>query len=183
MVVEVMGRYAGWIALNSGLSGGADVILIPEISFDFDRVCAKILGREAAGRHFAIVVCAEGAHPKGEDLRTKGPKEAGHEVLLGGIAQYVAGEITKKTGKETRSLVLGHLQRGGSPTTFDRLLALRFGAAAVRCLSEGKINVMVAFNPPAVNTVPIEEAVKMKSVPLDCDTILTARSLGISFGD
>jgi 6-phosphofructokinase len=159
------------------------VILIPEIPFDLEKVCDKIREREAAGRHFAIVVCAEGAYPEGEGIRTKGPKEAGREVLLGGIAQYVAAEITKRTGKETRSLVLGHLQRGGSPTTFDRLLGLRFGTAAVRCLCEGKINVMVALDPPVVNTVPIEQAVKMKCVQLDCDTVLTARSLGISFGD
>jgi ATP-dependent phosphofructokinase / diphosphate-dependent phosphofructokinase len=183
MVVEVMGRYAGWIALNSGLSGSADAILIPEIPFDIEKVCDKIREREAAGRHFAIVVCAEGAHPSGEDMRTKGPKETGREVQLGGIAEYVAKEIATRTAKETRSLVLGHLQRGGSPTTFDRLLGLRFGAAAIRCLLEGKVNVMVALDPPNVKTVPIEDAVKMKRVPLDCDTILTARSLGVSFGD
>jgi phosphofructokinase-like protein len=183
MVVEVMGRYAGWIALNSGISGSADVILIPEIPFEIEKVCAKIHERESIGRHFAIVVCAEGAAPAGEEMRTKGPKQAGREVLLGGIAEYVAAEIAKRTGKETRSLVLGHLQRGGSPTTFDRLLGLRFGAAAIRCLMEGKINVMVALDPPGVKTVPIEDAVKMRRVPLNCDTILTARSLGISFGD
>jgi 6-phosphofructokinase 1 len=116
-------------------------------------------------------------------MRTKGPKEAGSEIQLGGIADYVAREIAKRTGKETRSLVLGHLQRGGGPTTFDRLIGLRFGAAAIRCLLEGKVNVMVALDPPGVKTVPIEEAVKMRRVPLNCDTISTARSLGISFGD
>ncbi len=183
MVVEVMGRYAGWIALNSGISGSADVILIPEIPFDIERVCDKIRRREAAGRHFAIVVCAEGAHPSDRDVMTKGPKEPGREILLGGIAQFVADEISKRTGKETRALVLGHLQRGGSPTTFDRLLGLRFGAAAIRCLLEGKINVMVALDPPRVKTIPIAEALIRKTVPLDCDTVLTARSLGISFGD
>jgi len=183
MVVEVMGRYAGWIALNSGISGSADVILIPEIPFEIEKVCAKIREREAGGRHFAIVVCAEGAAPAGEGMRTKGPKETGREIQLGGIADYVAREIAQRTGKETRALVLGHLQRGGSPTTFDRLLGLRFGAAAIRCLLEGKVNVMVALDPPGVKTVPIEEAVQMKRVPLNCDTILTARSLGISFGD
>jgi 6-phosphofructokinase 1 len=184
MVVEVMGRYAGWIALNSGMSGSADVILMPEIPFDLDKVCEKIDERESKGRHFTIIVCAEGAHPKGEEMRTRGPKQAGREVRLGGIAEYVAEEVARRTGKETRSLVLGHLQRGGGPTTFDRLLGLRFGAAAVRCLLDGKINVMVALDPPEVKTIPISEAIsKMKSVPLDCDSMRTARCLGISFGD
>jgi 6-phosphofructokinase 1 len=184
MVVEVMGRYAGWIALNSGVSGSADVILIPEIPFDIDKVCNKVREREESGRHFSIIVCAEGAHPAGEEMKTKGPKEAGREILLGGIAEYVAKEIAARTGKETRSLVLGHLQRGGSPTTFDRLLGLRFGAAAIRCIREGKTNVMVALDPPIVKAIPIDTAIsRMKTVPLDCDTILTARALGISFGD
>ena len=184
MVVEVMGRYAGWIALNSGISGSADVILIPEIPFDIEKVCDKIRTREKAGRHFSIIVCAEGAIPIGGRLHTKGPKEAGREVLLGGIAEHVAKEVSNRTGKETRSLVLGHLQRGGGPTTFDRLLGLRFGAAAIRCIVQGKINVMVALDPPTIKTIPIEEAIsRMKSVPLDCDTMMTARAIGISFGD
>jgi len=184
MVVEVMGRYAGWIALNSGISGSADVILIPEIPFDLRKVCEKIWERENSGKHFTIIVCAEGAYPAGKQIMTKGEKEAGREVLLGGIAEYVAREVSQLTRKESRSLVLGHLQRGGSPSTFDRLLGLRFGAAAVRCILEGRCNVMVALDPPVVKTIPITEAIKgMKLVPLDCDTILTARSLGISFGD
>ncbi|MFH0903470.1 MAG: ATP-dependent 6-phosphofructokinase [Pseudomonadota bacterium] len=184
MVVEVMGRYAGWIALNSGLSGTADVILIPEIPFDLDKVCEKIRARERAGRRFSIVVCAEGAHPKGEGMLTKGPKEHGREVLLGGVGELVAKEIAERTGKETRSLVLGHLQRGGGPTTFDRLLGLRFGAAAVRFLAEGRINVMVALDPPTVKAIPLAEGIAhMKTVPLDCDSLTTARELGISFGD
>jgi 6-phosphofructokinase 1 len=122
--------------------------------------------------------------PVGGALHTKGPKEAGREVLLGGIADYVAKEIGKRTGKETRSMVLGHLQRGGGPTTFDRLLGLRFGAAAIRAILQGEINVMVALDPPRIKTITIEQAIsRMKSVPLDCDTMLTARALGISFGD
>ena len=184
MVVEVMGRYAGWIALNAGLSATADVILIPEIPFDIEKVCDKIRQREGAGRHFSIVVAAEGAAPRGGGLSTKGEKQVGREVLLGGIAEHVAKEITKRTGKETRSLVLGHLQRGGCPTTFDRLVSLRFGAAAVRCLDRGERGVMVALDPPSVKTVDLDNvAGRMKSVPLDCDTVTTARSLGISFGD
>ena len=184
LVVEVMGRYAGWIALNSGISGTADIILIPEIPFDMEKVCEKIREREERGRHFSIVVVAEGATPKGGKMTFAAKKEAGRERRLGGIAEQVAEEITERTGKETRSLVLGHLQRGGGPTTWDRLLALRFGAAAIRTLHAGETGVMVALDPPTVKTVPLEEAIsKMKAVPLDCDTILTARSLGTCLGD
>ena len=180
MVVEVMGRNAGFIALNSGLAGSADVILIPEIPFDIEKVCDKIREREAAGRHFSIVVVAEGAMPAG-----------GHEVYkdqahhrLGGISELVAADIEKRTGKETRSLVLGHLQRGGSPTTFDRLLGLRFGAAAVRLVAARRFGTMVALQPPHVVPVPIQEALTQpKRVALDSDTIATARDLGICLGD
>jgi 6-phosphofructokinase 1 len=183
IVVEVMGRYAGWIALNAGVSSTADVVLIPEIPFDLGPVCAKIMDREARGRRFSIVVVAEGAKPVGGELVAR-EQEAGREVLLGGIAEQVAQEIQNRTGKETRAVVLGHLQRGGSPTTFDRLLALRFGAAAVRMVADRKFGVMVALDPPTVLTVPLEVATeRMKCVPLDSDTILTARDLGISFGD
>jgi phosphofructokinase-like protein len=183
MVVEVMGRYAGWIALNSGAAATADVILIPEIPFDIDAVCEKILDREAKGRRFSIVVVAEGATPLGGEMVIKN-HEAGCEVQLGGIGERVAAEIGNRTGKETRTVVLGHLQRGGRPTTFDRLLALRFGAAAVRMVEERKFNHMAALDPPGVRAVPLEVATsRMKSVPLDSDTVLTARDLGICFGD
>lgn len=183
MVVEVMGRYAGWIALNTGVSGTADVILIPEIPYDIEKVAEKIKRREERGRHFSIVVVAEGAKPKGGTYSVKG-KELGRAERLGGAAEIVAKEIQELTGKETRTAILGHLLRGGSPTTFDRLIALRFGAAAVRALDEGQNGVMVALDPPTVRYVPLEQATnRMKSVPLDCDTILTARDLGISFGD
>jgi 6-phosphofructokinase 1 len=184
MVVEVMGRYAGWIALHSGVSGSADVILIPEIPFDIEKVCAAIRDREARGRHYSIVVVAEGAIPKDGSITTRGEKEIGKEVRLGGIAEWLSEEIANRTGKETRSLVLGHLQRGGTPTTFDRLLALRFGAAAVRALAEGKSNVMVALDPPTIKTVPLSDAIsRLKTVSPGCDTVLTARSLGICMGD
>jgi 6-phosphofructokinase 1 len=182
-VVEVMGRYAGWIALHAGVSATADVVLIPEIPFDIDAVCDKITDREAHGRHFSIVVVAEGAKPKGGEMVSKdqGP---GREVKLGGISHQVAHEIQQRTGKETRTVVLGHLQRGGMPTTFDRLIALRFGAAAVRMVAERRFNVMVALDPPTVRAVPLDVATeRMKSVPLDSDTVMTARDLGISFGD
>jgi len=180
MVVEVMGRNAGFIALHAGLAGSADVILIPEIPFDIDRVCDKIRRREAEGRHFSIVVAAEGAVPKGGAVSLIDPA---HE-RLGGIADKVAHSIEQMTGKETRSLVLGHLQRGGSPTTFDRLLALRFGAAAVRLVAERQFGMMVALQPPRIVAVPLAEAIATpRRVPLDSDTITTARDLGISFGD
>jgi 6-phosphofructokinase 1 len=183
MVVEVMGRYAGWIALNAGVSSTADVVLIPEIPFDLEAVCDKVMDREARGRRFSIVVVAEGAKPVGGEMVVR-KREAGREVLLGGIANQVARGIQEETGKETRTVVLGHLQRGGRPTTFDRLLALRFGAAAVRMVAEHTFGVMVALDPPTVQAVPLEVATeRMKTVPLDCDTILTARDLGICLGD
>lgn len=185
MVVELMGRYAGWLALNSGLAGSAHAILIPEIPFDIEKVCEKIYSREADGRNYSIVVCAEGAYPKGGGLITQDEEIIGRrEPLLGGVAKYVEKEIARITGKETRSLVLGHLQRGGTPSPFDRLLGLRFGTAAIKTLLEGKINVMVALQPPIVKTIPIAEAIKStKTVPLDCDSIQTARYLGVSLGD
>lgn len=185
MVVEVMGRYAGWIALHSGIAGGADVILIPEIPFDIERVCAKVRERYRIKKNFCIIVAAEGAKPKGGALFIKECKDEGRvEPLLGGIAENVAKEVGRLTGKETRSLVLGHLQRGGHPTTFDRLLATRFGSAAVRLIQEGKFGNMVALHPPNITAVPLSEAIsKMKTVPLDSDVIQSARSLGISFGD
>ena len=185
MVVEVMGRYAGWIALASGASGSADAILITEVPFEIDKVCARFAENERHGKRWGIVVVAEGATPKGGAMVTRAPASDGRtEVVLGGIAEQVAAEIHRRTGRETRSLVLGHLQRGGSPTTFDRLLALRFGAAAVRLISEGHRNVMVAFRPPEMVAVPIPEVIaKTKKVPVDSDTILTCRDLGIAFGD
>jgi len=183
-VVELMGRYAGWIALHSGLSGSADVILIPEIPFDLDKVCEKIMERERRGRRFSIVVVAEGARPKGGTIILKESGAAGRPERLGGIAEVLAKAITERTGKETRSLVLGHLQRGGSPTTFDRLLALRFGSAAVRAIAEGAFGSVVVFTPPTVSRLPLREVIgRNKSVPLDSGIIMTARNLGISLGD
>ena len=183
MVVEVMGRYAGWIALNAGTSGSADAILIPEIPYALDAVAHKIERRAKRGREFSIVVVAEGAIPIG-GARSGLENETGHAERLGGIGEKVARELETLTGREARHVVLGHLLRGGSPTTFDRLLALRFGAAAVRALAEGQSGVMVALDPPAVRYVPLARATRrMKTVPLDCDTILTARELGICFGD
>ncbi|MEO8478633.1 MAG: ATP-dependent 6-phosphofructokinase [Gemmatimonadota bacterium] len=184
MVVELMGRHAGWIALHSGISATADVILIPEIPFDIEKVAEKIRDRERTGKHFAIVVVAEGAVPAGGSVVLRSRATVGENDRLGGVGEQVATRIAELTGKETRSLVLGHLQRGGSPTTFDRLLALRFGSAAIRAIAEGDFGTMVAFNPPSVVRVPLEDVIgRTKTVPLDSGVIMTARHLGISFGD
>ena len=183
MVVEVMGRYAGWIALHAGIAGTADVILMPEIPYDMQAVAAKIQERYESGRKFALVVVAEGATPVGGDLVTIG-EELGREVRLGGIAEQVAHQIHQATGRETRSLVLGHLQRGGSPSHFDRLLALRYGAAAVRLVAEERWGQMVSYAPPTLTGVPIADAVaNRKVVDVDGDTVQTARDLGICVGD
>ncbi len=185
MVVEVMGRHTGWIALHSGLAGTADVILIPEIPFSFDCVCEKLRARERRGRDFSIVCVAEGARPvDGEPVTKQVPRGEDQEERLGGIAERVARELAVCTGKETRSLVLGHLQRGGTPVAFDRLLALRFGAAAVRCASAGRFGCMVCLDDDDVRAVPLAEALgHRKSVSPGGDLVQTARALGISFGD
>jgi len=183
LVVEVMGRYAGWIALNTGVAGSADVVLIPEIPYDLKKVAEKIREREDFGSNFSIVVVAEGAKPVGGEVSVMA-REVGRPERLGGCGEKVANQLGELTGKECRVVVLGHLLRGGTPTSTDRLTALRFGAAAVRALEEGQSGIMVALDPPVVNYVPLEEATcRMKTVPLDSDTILTARDLGISFGD
>ncbi len=185
MVVEVMGRDSGWIALYSGISGGADVILIPEIPFDLDLVCRKISDNELRDKHYSIVVVAEGAAVVGGQVISKGLGELGRsEVVLGGVGEWVASEIRERTEKDTRSLVLGHLQRGGSPTTFDRLLALRFGTAAVRLVEEETFGNMVALVSSSMVSVPLEDAVKgRKKVDLSSDKVMTARDIGICFGD
>ncbi|MDH3251575.1 MAG: ATP-dependent 6-phosphofructokinase [Ignavibacteria bacterium] len=182
IVVEVMGRYAGWIALEAGISGSADAILIPEIPFDIEKVILKIRDRDRAGRLFSIVVVAEGARPKGGTISVI-EREPGKAERLGGMGELVSSQIQKLSGKETRLVVLGHLLRGGSPTTFDRLIALRFGAAAVRALEEGKHGIMVALDPPRVRYVPLKLAThRMKTVPMNSDIVQTAKDLGISFG-
>jgi 6-phosphofructokinase 1 len=183
MVVEVMGRYAGWIALEAGVAGSADAILIPEIPYDINKVAEKVTERSQHGRDFSIIVVAEGARPAGGEYSVIG-QTVGQAERLGGVGHKVGAALEALTGKETRVVVLGHLLRGGKPTAYDRLIALRFGAAAVRALAEGQSGIMVALDPPLVNYVPLEQATsRMKTVPLDCDTILTARDLGISFGE
>ena len=182
MVVELMGRNAGWISLFAGVAGTADVILIPEIPYRIERIAAKIEERYGAGRKFAIVVVAEGAYPAGGEPVFVESK--GEQKRLGGIGERLAAEIQERTGRETRTLVLGHLQRGGGPNAQDRLLALRFGAAAVQFVQDGSWGCMVALDPPNVLAVPLEEAVSTtKKVPIHGDVVRTARALGICMGD
>jgi ATP-dependent phosphofructokinase / diphosphate-dependent phosphofructokinase len=183
MIVEVMGHYAGWIALYSGVAGGGDVILLPEIPYRIEVIADKLHDRWRRKRNFAIVVAAEGARPIGGEMIFKAQEE-GREPRLGGIAERLAIDLYRASGYETRSLVLGHLQRGGQPTPADRLLATRFGAAAIRAIAHGERNVMMAFQSSTIVSVPLDRAIsEMKCVPLDHDLIQSARDLGISFGD
>ena len=184
IVCEVMGRYAGWIATHAGIAGGGDVILIPEIPFNYGSLCTKIAEREAQGKHFTLVVVAEGAREEGGDYTTNGDQETNREARLGGIGGRVAAEIEKRTCKETRVCVLGHLQRGGGPTTFDRLICTCFGAKAVQLIAEGQYGYMVALRPPDTVAVKLTEAIgRLRTVPVDGELVHTARALGICFGD
>jgi 6-phosphofructokinase 1 len=184
MCVEVMGRYAGWIALHAGVAGGADVILIPEIPYDLSRVAERIGAREKWGARFHIVVVAEGAKPKGGSAVVLEEGRPGVAERLGGAGQRVADALEELTGKEARTTVLGHLQRGGSPNSFDRMLATRFGTSAVELLMQRKFGCMVAYQPPDITPVPLENIVgRTKYVPVDSDVVRTARAVGISLGD
>ena len=183
-VLEVMGRYAGWIALYAGVAGGADVILIPEIPFSFEAICDQIRERERQGKHFTLVIVAEGAREKGGQFVTAAAQVANREARLGGIGAVVGAEIEKRTGKETRVCVLGHLQRGGSPTTFDRALCTIFGAEAVDLIAADKFGYMVAYQGSHVGAVKITEAIgRLKTVQPTGGLARTARSLGICLGD
>ena len=184
MVLEVMGRDAGFIALHAGVAGSADVILIPEIDWNLEKVCEKIMARDARGRRFSIVVVAEGAKPVGGNHSIIGASLPGQDRRLGGIAERLGFDIQRITGKETRSMVLGHLQRGGSPTGYDRLLGTRFGAAAVQAIADKKWGTMVALQSPHLVCLPIEEVLaETKRVDPSHDVVQTARMIGISFGD
>jgi 6-phosphofructokinase len=184
MVVEVMGRYAGWIALHAGVAGGADAILIPEIPYDPEKVAQSIRDRDSKGARFSIVVAAEGAHPVNAGHSILQAAHGGHAERLGGAGLVCSDLLATLTNKETRHVVLGHLQRGGQPTAFDRTLATRFGGKAVELLQRGQFGKMVANHPPDIVPVSIGEVVgKTKTVPLDYDLLLTARALGVSFGD
>ncbi|MCL6552599.1 MAG: ATP-dependent 6-phosphofructokinase [Firmicutes bacterium] len=183
MVVETMGRNAGWIALESGIAGGANVVLIPEIPYRLEAVAAAIEDRAQRGRPWSIVVAAEGAHPVGGTQVYQDTGGPGRLPRLGGIGQQVAAQLAEATGRETRSLVLGHLQRGGSPTPFDRLLATRFGVRAVECIAAGRLGVMVALRGTEIVDVPIAAAIAApKRVPPDGQLVRTARALGMSVG-
>lgn len=183
-VVEVMGRHAGWIALFAGVAGTADVILIPEIPYSMDKVYEKIRRRYDSGPEFALVVVAEGAKELGGEATFLEEAKPGQEARYGGIAERIEAQISENCGVETRSLVLGHLQRGGQPISYDRLLALRFGAAAIELAKRGDFGSMVSLDPPDVRAVPLGEALaKIKTVPVQGDVVRTARALGISFGD
>ncbi|MEP0806492.1 MAG: ATP-dependent 6-phosphofructokinase [Chloroflexota bacterium] len=183
MILELMGRDAGFIALHAGVAGGADVILIPEIPFKFEAVVAKVRQRVENGTLFSIMAVSEGAKPAGgEKVYARGGDEV-YVPRLGGISQVV-GEYVEKQGFETRVTVLGHLQRGGTPTAFDRWLATRYGAAAVRVAAQGRFDRMVALRSGAVIDIPLGEAIAVpKRVDVHGDAVLTARNTGISFGD
>jgi 6-phosphofructokinase 1 len=185
MILEVMGRYGGWIALHAGLAGGADVILIPEIPFELSRIAEKIEERRAGGKLFSIIVVAEGAAEKeGQMVVARTVEESTDPVRLGGIGQLVADRLAKMTGLETRVTVLGHLQRGGSPTAFDRILSTRFGVRAAEMAAEGPWGHMVALKGKDLASVPLEEAVKqLKKVDPEGELVKAARAVGISFGE
>lgn len=178
MILEVMGRNTGWIALHAGLAGSADIILIPEIPYSFDSILRKVREREESGSRFTNIVVAEGATEIG-----KGEMYLDAEHLrLGGVGPYVGKQVEQLTGKETRCVVLGHLQRGGSPNAFDRMLGTNFGACAVRALASGETGKMVALQAGTVVTVPLSEACRsIKTVPIDGQLVRTARDIGISF--
>ena len=182
MLVEVMGRHAGWIALHSGIAGGADVILLPEIPFSMEKIAAKIAEREAHGSHFSIIVVAEGAAPIGEEpiYQEMGNAECGPR--LGGLAEHIAAGLTQRTGKETRVVVLGHLQRGGTPTASDRVLATCYGSMAVHAIAKGLFGNLVSWDSKQMSLVPLDKVVsQLKVVPLDHYLISSARNVGISF--
>lgn len=184
MVLEVMGRYAGWIAMYAGMAGGADAILIPEIPFAYEGIVEMIRERERNGLTYTIVVVAEGARERGGTFVTDGPQQSDREVKLGGIGAVVARTLGNRTSKESRVVVLGHLQRGGSPTNFDRVLCTLYGTNAVELVATGQFGRMVAMQPPHVVAVPIADAVgRLRTVPLDGPMIRSARALGISLGD
>ncbi len=181
-VLEVMGRHAGWIALHAGIAGGGDVILLPEINWTFESVCQKVLEREQQGKKFTLIVVAEGASlPDGGMV---GQHHSDRQAKLGGIGEIVAREVEKRLLRETRVVVLGHLQRGGAPTTFDRVLATQYGAHGVRLIVEGHLGEMISYSPPDMKSVPIMKAVnRIRQVEAHGAAVQAARALGICFGD
>ena len=202
MVLEVMGRYAGWIALESAIAGGADVALIPEIPYDINCAARKIMRRQERGKHFSIVVVAEGARPKGGEMFIKNKRNNGSGVdntKLGGIGEQVAKELEKLTGLEARCTVLGYMQRGGSPSSFDRVLSTKYGSRAMEYALEGKFNILTVIRNGKLDCVPLEDVVgnnkkigavsgntpesNLKKVTMDDELVKTARAIGINLGD
>lgn len=202
MVLEVMGRYAGWIALESAIAGGADVALIPEIPYDINCAARKIMRRQERGKHFSIVVVAEGARPKGGEMFIKNKRNNGSGVdntKLGGIGEQVAKELEKLTGLEARCTVLGYMQRGGSPSSFDRVLSTKYGSRAMEYALEGKFNILTVIKNGKLDCVPLEDVVgnnkkigavsgntpesNLKKVTMDDELVKTARAIGINLGD
>ncbi|MGE5313616.1 MAG: 6-phosphofructokinase [Acidobacteriota bacterium] len=185
MVIEVMGRYAGWIALTAGIAGGADIILLPEIPFKWNAVFQRVIERSTRGNRFSIVCVAEGAKAADEDIVIKETDiKRTDPIRFGGIGEHVAQRISDETGLETRCTVLGHLQRGGSPTAYDRVLATRYGTKAVELALEGKFGHMVSLRGTSITSVPIAQAIaKQRLVPRDGEIIKSARAVGMSFGD
>jgi 6-phosphofructokinase 1 len=183
MLVEVMGRNAGWLAIQSGLAGGADVILIPEIPYDIEEVDRKIEDRDRMGRLFSIVVVAEGARPRGGEQVFQASGDAARAKRLGGVSYLVAEQLDRVSDKEIRVTVLGHLQRGGSPTSFDRILGTRFGTQVVELLARGGLGRMVSLQGAKIADVPIADAIaELKTVPVDGELVETARYMGLSLG-
>jgi len=183
IMLEVMGRYAGWIALEAGISGSADVILIPEIPFSMDKVVEKLLERKKAGSKSSIVVVAEGAKPAGGEMAVREKAADGYVLRLGGMAEIVANEVSRRTSFETRVTVLGHVQRGGSPCPFDRLLATRYGSYAVDLIAQKKFGEMVSFQPPVITSVPLESAISnLKLVDPGGELVKMAEGMGVCFG-
>lgn len=184
IVLEVMGRHAGWIALFAGIGGGGDVILIPEIPWTWDNVCRTITERDQRGKKFTLVVVAEGAQLPSGGLVVQNGVATDGQVRLGGLGALVAYEIERRLCRETRAVVLGHLQRGGAPSAFDRVLATSFGAHAVRLVIERRFGEMVCYTPPCFTSCPIEKAIeRLRLVDPSDSTVLAARAMGISFGD
>ena len=202
MVLEVMGRYAGWIALESAVAGGADVALIPEIPYDIDKVIESLQNRKKRGKNFSVIVVSEGAYPKGDSISVKNTRQGGEGVIniqLGGAGEYVAKVIEEKTGKTTRCTSLGYIQRGGTPTATDRVLSTKYGAKAMELALEGKFNVLTVLKHGKLDYISLEDVVgnnkeigaveggtaesNMKTIPMDDDLIKTARNVGICLGD
>ncbi len=184
MILEVMGRHAGWIALHSGIAGGADVILLPEIPWTYEGICDHIRQRRASGRNFSIIAIAEGAQlPSGDEVLLERRSED-RQVRLGGVGAALAADLKTRLPLETRNMMLGHLQRGGAPTAMDRFLATQFGVHAVRLIREGRFGEMVTYEGPEISSCTIENAIgKLKTIDPACSAVRAARGLGISFGD